>query len=292
MRVVFEKVPQGARESFVCEELRAADFGTPFHVHPEYELTLVLRAQGYRVVGDNITELEPGDLVLLGPYLPHVFQQNADGRARDPVHAIVVQFREEFLGPGFFDRPETERVRKLLRRAALGLQVQGRSRATVADRVQALATTSGLGRVIALLEILDELAATDELAPLASPGYVPHFDGDDEARVSRVCQILNERLAEPVSRPELARAVHMSEGAFSRFFRTRTGKTLPAFLNELRVGRACRLLADRDASITDIALGCGYGNLSNFNRQFKRIKRITPREYRRMVTRTATPSGP
>jgi AraC-like DNA-binding protein len=75
----------------------------------------------------------------------------------------------------------------------------------------------------------------------------------------------------------------MSEGAFSRFFRTRTGKTLPNFLNELRVGRACRLLADPDTSITDIAMSCGYGNLSNFNRQFKRLKRITPREYRRIL---------
>jgi AraC-like DNA-binding protein/quercetin dioxygenase-like cupin family protein len=283
MKAVFEKVPQGASESFVCEEIRAPDFGTPWHVHPEYEITLVLEAHGYRIVGDNITTLEPGDVVLVGPYVPHVWQQNPDAPPGARVHAVVVQFREDFLGAGFFDRPETEVVRKLLKRAALGLAIGGRTRALVGERVTALTRARGFRRVIELLEILDALAASKELASLCSPGYAPRVDAEDEARVSRVCQMLIENLAEPISRGELARALHMSEGAFSRFFRTRTGKTLPNFLNELRVGRACRLLADPDTSITDIAMSCGYGNLSNFNRQFKRLKRITPREYRRIL---------
>ncbi len=285
MKPVFEKVPQGGIESFACEEIRAATFGTPWHVHPEYEITLMLEAQGYRIVGDNIAELEPNDLTMVGSYLPHVWQQNGGG----PVHAIVVQFRDAFLGPDFFHRPETESLRRLLQRASLGIRVAGNTRDQVVEKMKALVGATGFRRLMGLLEILDLLASSREVTSLCSAGFVPRFDGHDETRVSRVCQVLSDNMSEPISRPQLAKTLHMSEGAFSRFFKTRTGKTLPTFLNELRIGRACRLLSDENLSITDIAMTCGYGNLSNFNRQFKRLKRVTPRDYRRIVSHQATP---
>jgi AraC-like DNA-binding protein len=280
MRTMFEKVPQGETESFVCEELRGPNFGTPWHVHPEYELTLLCKGQGYRMVADNITPLAPGDLVLVGPHLPHVWQAKESG---DGVHWVVVQFREDFLGADFFSRPETRALGRVLRRAALGMVITGRTRDLVAEQMHALVTAQGFRRMVGLLEILNLLANSPDVSTLCSAGYVPKFEENDEARVSRVCQYLNDNLAEPISRTQIARSMQLSDGGFSRFFKTRTGKTLPEYLNELRVGRACRLLTEQEKSITEIALSCGYGNLSNFNRQFKRLKGLTPRDYRGMV---------
>lgn len=285
MKTVFEQVPRGESESFVCEEIRAPDFGTPWHVHPEYEITLVLRGHGHRIVGDTICPISPGEVIMVGPHLPHVWQRNADAEVGSDVHAIVVQFRQEFLGADFFERPETEPLRRLLQRASLGLEVMGQTRTEVAQALQSLVKERGFRRVLGVLEILDILAQSSQTASLCSAGYAPRLDDHDEQRVSRVCQLMNDKLAETISRPELARAIHMSEGAFSRFFKTRTGKTLPVFLNEMRIGRACRLLACPDTSVTEIAVSCGYGNLSNFNRQFKKLKRLTPREFRRILTR-------
>ncbi len=284
MKTVFEQVPRGTRESFVCQEIRARNFGTPWHVHPEYELTLVLQGGGNRIVGDSIAPVTPGEVVMVGTYVPHVWQKSSGMDDGPDVHALVFQFREDFLGTDFFSRPEAEPMRKLLQRSALGLEVKGETCAEVAEAMQRLVKEDGFRRVVGLLEILDILARSTETVPMCSPGYAPRPDGHDEQRVSRVCQLMNDKLSEAISRPELARAVHMSEGAFSRFFKTRTGKTLPVFLNELRIGRACRLLTDPDASVTEIAVSCGYGNLSNFNRQFKKLKGLTPRDFRRILT--------
>ncbi len=280
MKPVFEKVPRARGNSFACETIRGEDFGTPWHFHPEYELTLTISATGHRIVGDNIRTLESGDLVFLGSGLPHVWQADREGRDSG-VHAIVVQFRDDFLGAGLFECGEMLPLRHLLDRSSLGLEIAGASREAIADLVRTLPETSGPARVIRLLEILHAIAESDSLVPIASAGFAPALDRFDEDRVNRVCQYINQHLADPISRTELARLIHFSEGAFSRFFKTRTGKTLPTFINELRIGRACRRLAeDPEIAVTDIAFDCGFTNLSNFNRQFQRFKQCTPRAYR------------
>ncbi|CAN5483758.1 AraC family transcriptional regulator [soil metagenome] len=290
MKPVFEKVPRARGNSFACEIVRGQDFGTPWHFHPEYEITLTIEATGHRIVGDNIRSLEAGDLVLLGSGLTHVWQ--ADGaRGPNPVHAIVIQFRDDFLGPGFFEAGELRAIRQLLDRSSLGLEILGRARDEVGGMVRTLPEATGAERVIRLLTILDALARTDAVRPISSAGFAPSLDRFDEARVNRVCQYINQNLADPITRTELARLIHFSEGAFSRFFKTRTGKTLPTFINELRIGRACRRLADDpETSVTDIAFDCGFTNLSNFNRQFQRFQHCTPRSYRDRLRRASPDS--
>ena len=127
---------------------------------------------------------------------------------------------------------------------------------------------------------LELLAASKELRPISSPGFQPSLNPFDQERVGKVCTYLNEHLSEPVFREDLARLLNLSPDAFGRFFRSRTGKTLPAFVNHLRVGRACRLLVETDLPVIDVAMRCGFENLSNFNRQFLRLVKRNPREYR------------
>lgn len=286
MKPVFEQTPQRQWESFHCEVVRGPGYGATWHFHPEFQITLVLKSTGYRLVGDNITPLTSGDLVLVGANLPHVWQQDAGG-GRTAVHAIVVRFLDTLLGRDFLEIPEAAGVKRLLNRAARGLRVTGRTRDAVAERLQRLVEAKGLQRVAELLAILETLAQSRELQPIASAGFVPSLSSEDQGRMARVTAHIHAHLTGEIDRATVARAAHLSEGAFSRFFKLRTGKTLPEYVNELRVGRACRLLADESRKVTDIALDCGFRNLANFNRRFREITSRTPRDYRRQLQRSA-----
>jgi AraC-like DNA-binding protein len=278
MKPVFEKVPHRDWESFHCEIIHGPDYGTRWHFHPEYQITLAIRSRGHRVVGDNISPLLDGDLVLIGSNLPHVWHQDEVSGAS--VDAIIVRFSESFLGPEFMNLPEMEPTKSLLRRAARGLEVTGETRKEITSRMRRLADASGLTRVVELLGIIDVLGRSKELQPLASASYEPVLHSGDHDRMQRVVDHIHQNLTEDIDRKQLAKLAHLSEGAFSRFFRSRTGKTVPEYINEVRIGRACRMITEDQQNITDIALDCGYRNLANFNRRFREVVGLTPREYR------------
>ncbi len=288
VRPLFEKTPEREGESFHCEVVRGASYNATWHFHPEYQITLVLQSHGYRLVGDKIAPLHPGDLVLLGANLPHVWHQDEVAQDGHGVHAVIVRFRETFAGHDLLGLPEAVPVKRLLERAARGLEITGRTRTEVAARLERLPQLSGLSRVGELIGILDLCAHSHELNAVASAGYVPTLSTDDQERMQRVTSYINLHLAEPIGRADIARVANLSVGAFSRFFKVRTGKSLPEYLNELRVGRACRLLADERPKVTDIALDCGFSNLANFHRRFREITQMSPRDYRLKLRRSAT----
>lgn len=289
MRPVFEKTPHKQWESFHCEELRGSSYDAMWHFHPEFQITLVLKSRGHRLVGDDITPLSPGDLVLVGSNLPHVWHQDTSRpNGQDAVHAIIVRFLDTFLGQDFLKVPEMEPVRRLLYRSSRGLSVGGKTRDEISVRLQRMVKASGLARVSELLAILHLLAQSKEIYPVASTGFVPNLRHSDQDRMERVCRYIDKHLGEEIDRAAVASAAHLSVGAFSRFFKLRTGKTLPEYVNELRVGRACRLLLEENLKVTDIAMRCGFHNLANFNRRFRSITRVSPREYRDQFRENAT----
>jgi AraC-like DNA-binding protein len=289
VKLVFEKTPRVEWESFHCEVVRGASYNAAWHFHPEFQITLAIKSRGHRLVGDNITPLRSGDLALLGSNLPHVWQQDATrrGGSNHAVHAIIIRFLETFAGKDFLELPELKLVRRLLQTASRGLHITGRTREVVTEKMMRLPQTTGLERISLLLSILDTLAHSKELKPIASRGFVPVIARSDQDRMQRVCDFINARLAGTIDRAQVAREAHFSIGAFSRFFKLRTGKTLPQFVNELRVGRACHLLAEEDGKITNVALECGFTNLANFNRRFLQITGLTPHEYRKQFQQNA-----
>jgi len=148
----------------------------------------------------------------------------------------------------------------------------GEDQKAVARRMEGMDRLQGLARLAALLEVLDLLARSREVRPLSSREFVPALRPGDEGRIDRVCRMLNERCTERITLAEAAAAAHLSIPAFSRFFRRKTGRTLVAYLNELRTGLACRELIDSDRPVSDIAFDSGFNNLSNFNRRFLSLK--------------------
>jgi AraC-like DNA-binding protein len=232
-----------------------------------------------------LTPLEPGDLVLLGPNLPHIWQRDeAQARQSGPVHILIVQFLEDFLGRDFWKLTAARGLQQLLARASVGLQFRGPTRERVATLMGEMRSAGGLRRLALFLTALEELAASPDARAIATPGFAGNSDCFTQDRMERVMRFINERLEQPIRLGEAARLAGLSEGAFSRFFRRHSGRTFPVFVNELRVGRACRLLAAGRGKISDVAFACGFSSLSNFNRQFQRMKRTTPREYVRRVS--------
>lgn len=282
MKPVFEKVPMGIGESLHCEVVKGRDYGTRWHFHPEHQLTLAVRSQGHRLVGDHLGALEDGDVVLVGSNVPHVWHQAVD--AGSEAEAVIVRFDEGFVGKEFMGKAEMEGVRALLRRAARGLVVQGKAREEVARRMLALPEEGRLERVVGLLAILARLASAKagEMKALASASYEPMLLSEDQDRMERVCAYIHLHYTEKVERRKLAALAALSEGAFSRFFHSRTGRTVPQYVNELRVGRACRLLLEFPGrTVSDVALDCGFDNLANFNRRFLAARGVAPSVFRK-----------
>ena len=285
MKLIFEKLMDASEEAFTFKEIRRRRFSCPWHFHTENELILTLHCPGYRMVGDDLTDLEAGDLVLVGANLPHIWQHDdGDRRRRAPVHILIVQFNEDFLGGDFWKIPATHALRQLLKRASVGLQFAGKTRHRVARLMSDMRAAGGLRRLALFLTALEALATSSECRAIASPAYTTEPSPFGQERMERVLRFINERLDQTIRVREVARLAGLSEGAFSRFFRLHSGRTFPAFVNQLRVGRACRLLAENENKIIDISFACGFTNLSNFNRQFRRMKRITPREFRRHLS--------
>lgn len=289
----FELVPRSEEHSFTLREFKSPEFPSPWHFHPEYELTCILGSRGTRFVGDSIARYEPGDLVLLGPNVPHCWRNDTTGRdARCPAHSLVIQFREDCLGREFFHLPEMAAVRQLLRRARRGVQFIGKpceSVTAVMTRMRQQA--AGVSRVIQLLEIFGVLSAASSARPLSSAGFVPDLDDQAGERIGRVCRYVLRHLSERLDFRRLANESCMSQSALCHYFKRATGRTLSDFVNELRIGHARRLLIETTLGVAQIAYASGFANLSNFNHRFRRLSGVSPSVFREKH-RNAARRGP
>jgi AraC-like DNA-binding protein len=281
MRALYEKIDTPENHSLLCRCFKVDRFSAPWHFHPECELTFIVSSSGLRHVGDSIEPFAEGDLVLLGANTPHFWKNDEAGgkRPRQKACSIVVQFREDFLGVDFWRKPELEPIARLLRLAKRGLKFTGATQKQAGALLQKLVRDNGARQLIGLLSILDILARSRQARPLSSVGFLPALDLFDAERINLVHRHVYARLAEPIYQPQVASLVHMSPASFSRFFRQKTGRTFSAFVNEVRVGRAARLLTEENMNITEACYASGFENLSNFNRRFRAIKSMTPREF-------------
>lgn len=286
MRPSYEKLIPSPGESFRCFERSALESPVKWHRHPEIELTYIQQGSGSRIVGDHIGSYGDHDLVLSGSQLPHTWTSDEfRGQPYDRHAAIVLQFHPEFLGPEFFACGEMVAISNMLQRAECGLWFPPETARVAGRKMQDLITAIGAARLIGLLSILDFLSQCTTAKILGSAGYRLHNSGSPgsemETRIQKICDYIENHLTDPeLSHRQLAELANMNASAFSRFFKQSTGRTVSAYVNELRIGLACRLLNDTDAAILSICYQAGFANLSNFNRRFKQLRGMTPREYR------------
>jgi len=283
MRAILEKVSYGRGHTFQYHKFQPLRrFDCPFHYHPEIELTLIVSSTGHRYVGDHIGRFNEGDLVLMGPNLPHSY---VNDERTDRAGSIVLQFLPECLGTGFFQLAEMRSVHTLLERSRVGLAFHGPVRERVARAMAEMRPLEGAARLVAFLEILQALAKSREYRRLASPTYAPSLALYQGERINLVCELISKRFRENVTQAEASRVAKMSGPSFSRFFRRATNRTFRSFLNEVRVGHASRLLLESDQTVAEICYDSGFGNLSNFNRQFLKLRKVSPRDYRKRASK-------
>ena len=280
MLPMFEKVVPPPGRSLAWDIFDLPAFPYRWHFHPEFELTLITAGRGRRFVGDSIEPFEPGDLVLLGPHLPHTWHSVPVRGLRSA--AFVVRFGPDLLGAGFLEQAECGRLRQLMAAAGRGLVFAGSAAGEVADRMAGLATASALERLLALPALLDRLAERAKQRSLSSLEWDAAPPSRDARRIDRACRHIMQHFTEPLSLAAVAAVVKLSPAGFSRFFHRMTGRTFVSWLTEVRIGHACRLLTQTDQPVLEIAIDSGFGNLSNFNRAFRRLRGCTPRDWRRL----------
>jgi AraC-like DNA-binding protein len=287
VKPVREQIPSTASAEIVsCERIRGRDFGCLWHFHPEYELTLVLAGGSSRWIGDKISPITKGDLVLIGPNLPHDYRNDPVGDIpAKKVDAITVQFHPAFLGSHWLEHAEMTPIQRLCQRSNHGLQITGKTRDAIAALVMKMPAAHGVRRLILLLEILEQLSVSRDVVRISSPGFTPEIQASDSDRMETISRFIEKNIDRPLYLSDVARQAGMIEVTFSRYFRSRTGKTFPDYVNELRIARVCRLLAESEHTISEIAWRCGFDSMANFQKQFRRLHGCTPKAYRMKALR-------
>lgn len=284
MKPALEYLPRNSGESFVVKHFDYPYFPTPWHFHPEYEIVLVTESTGKRFIGDQVSGFSPGDLVLLGPYLPHTYQndlQYLEKRTELKARSIVVHFREDSFGDNFFMLPETRRISALLNSSIKGLSITGNTNKIISSKLYNLLEASGFSRWLILSEILNILSLSEDLQYICN-GIITAKNDTETTRMNIIIDFVLKNFTREITIPEISDIVNMTQNSFSRYFSYRTRKSFTAFVNEVRLNQASKLLIETSKSVTEICLESGFNNLSNFNRQFRIMYNNNPLTFRKL----------
>jgi AraC-like DNA-binding protein len=288
MHPILRKIDSTDGTSFVVRTDMFSHFYNKWHFHPELELTYIIKGKGNRFVGDNIELFEEGDLVLIGANLPHVWKSDSsyfEGRENQIAMANVIQFLPKFFGETFYHLKELENIRLLMEKSRLGLRIEGATKISIVKLMSLIfETDNSLKRLCILLEILETVALSKDLVQLSSLGFVKAYEKFDTQKINSVYEFTINQYHRKILIAEAANVAHMSVPNFCKYFKSRTQKTYIQFLTEVRIGFACRLLVENKKNIQQIALDCGFHNLSNFNRSFRLLKNQKPAEYRHIFS--------
>ncbi len=279
MKPYLEHIAASTEGSWTLFDRRLPTIPFEWHYNSEYELTLTLNSRGQRFVGDNMAPYDDGDLVLIGPKIPHTWSSSGDC-GRGPTHqAIVLWFSEAFVQNLIHSYVELRPIAVLLEASARAIEFSKEVRAKASRIIRAMLKQTAENRLPALLQLLPLLAHDSQARPLTSPP-VNALANDSEERIGRVVSYLHDHYREQTAVSQLGRIAALSRSSLHRLFKQQTGMTTSEYVSRLRVGNACALLIGTDHSISLIADKVGYRNLANFNRKFKEIKGKSPREFR------------
>ncbi|MCX6894805.1 MAG: AraC family transcriptional regulator [Verrucomicrobia bacterium] len=283
-RAEFEKIITNEQQSFYWRHVVRKQFSAPYHFHPEFELIHIRQGRGRRLVGDSIGHFGPDDLVFIAPNVPHIWQVAPESPKAE---ALYIQFLPDFLGADFFKTPEMQPVLELLTAAPGGVTFSAPMRKEISARLKEFPTLNQSERLLALLDILCRLSRDPGIRHLGKSTTPVRLNQREEERISQVFKYLNENLTGAISQAEVARSVRLSSSAFSRLFKKTTRKCFMQVVNELRIAQVCRLLAETDRTVSEIAYGCGFESLPNFHCQFRRIMKTSPGKYRQKLATIA-----
>lgn len=281
IKSIREITPLSDSDCLYIADRSKSEFTYPIHSHIECELNFTEHASGVkRIVGDSVEIIGDYDLVLItSKDLEHVWEQYEC--KSEKVREITVQFSSDLFYNSFVNKKQFDSIRKLLDRAQKGVAFPISAILKVYHMLDTLSSEKdGFYAVMKFFTILYELSLCENARTLSSSSFAKIETYSDSRRVQKVQAYINRNYKSDIRLPVLAEMVEMSPVAFSRFFKMRTGKSLSDYIIDIRLGYASSLLVDSSNSIAEICYECGFNNLSNFNRIFKKKKKCSPKEFR------------
>lgn len=278
--IIKEITPLTQNDCFTIFSRVKKDFDFPLHFHEEFELNLILNAAGAkRIVGDSIEEITDMELVLVGPNLSHVWATH--NCKSENITEVTIQWHKDLFDDKMLRRNQLSFIRRMFDRSVRGILFPKESIEKVYKRILAINQLQGFDSVLELMSILHDLSTSKSMRVLSDAT----FNNDqvlnyNSRRIDKAYEFMNANFDKPITLKDLSKLVSMTEVSFSRFIKKRTGNTFIDSLNEIRLGHATRMLIETTHSVAEISYNCGFNNISNFNRLFKKKKQCTPKEFR------------
>jgi AraC-like DNA-binding protein len=285
MKAPYEQLANTTDGSFLFRQFNLPYFDAPYHFHPEFELTLILKSEGKRFVGNQVADFKEGDLVLLGANVPHCWKNDGIGNENSS-RSIVVQFKEDFLGIDFFKNPETLPIKNLLDKAKSGILISGKTRDRVAREMIFLQTVPPFQKLLGLLDLLNTIATSKDFEIIDNQPDKYDLSAVDLERINKIYAYVIEHYTQDIHLETAAHITNMTETAFCRYFKKITKKTFLDLVTEFRIKHACNLLNSTDKQVAEVCFESGFGNISHFNKQFKVVTGYSPLNYRKMFLAT------
>ncbi|NGM62565.1 helix-turn-helix transcriptional regulator [Sphingobacterium sp. SGG-5] len=275
-----EITPLTQNDCFTFFSRTKKEFNFPLHYHEEYELNLIINAQGARrVIGDHMDNIGDMELVLVGPNLPHAwFTHQCES---DAIREVTVQWHKDLFDDRFLSRNQLHAIKTLLQQSVNGLSFSEETIKSIAPKLLSINQNTGFDSVISLMLILRELSVANNTVTLSSRAYHEATSTSyNSRRIDKAFDFMHKNYQTPIQLKEMAKLVNMTEVSFSRFIKKRTGNTFIDSLNNIRLGHACRMLIETTHTVAEISYKTGFNNISNFNKVFKKKKGCTPSEFR------------
>lgn len=274
MKVHSFKIPKIDKQAILFQDDRNKKPYAKLHQHEEFQITLVEKGNGDMIVGETFTSFSTGDIFLLGAHVPHVF------RANKKCDMVSVFFNDESLGADFFELKELKKIKHLLTASSQGVKIKN-NRSAITTDILAIEKTSGPTKIINFLRLL-YLMVEAKKTVLSTFSYTKQFNFNEGKRMANAFDFALKNYAEEIKLEDVAAKCMLSKNAFCKYFKQRTNKTFFQFLIEVRIEKACEiLLSERDISLAELAHEVGFNNVSNFNRQFKKLKGAPPSDLRK-----------
>jgi len=282
MKVVPFRIPKNTEEAFRVQVDDMPHLYNHLHQHHEIQLTLIKESNGTLIAGDYVGPFHAGDVFVIGGNQPHVFRNDERlFKQNSKAVAITIFFDETTFGEKFWLMDEMKPLQLFLKNSSGGFRITGKKRKIMSEKLLAIVNADGIDRLIIFLEILKALGSRKEMQPLTKPIIQRNIKSYDGNRLNKVIEFTFNEFQRSITLKEVSALANLTPEAFCKYFKTRTRKTYINFLNEIRINHACRLLTE-DKSIAAICYDCGFTNVSNFNRIFKKIKQVSPGEWRKV----------
>jgi AraC-like DNA-binding protein len=266
---------------FVKYSIPNIDFN--WHYHPEYEICLTLNSQGIRYVGDNIAPYSQADLVIVGPNLPHTWHSKENSDVSKQI-VYVAQIPLKWIHNVIDENIELNALTKMLKLSHRGIEFSHKSAVTAIEIFEKMQKASPLSRYVLLIQLLALMCQDKHTKLLSSNQYnYGSKEGSETDKLDKVIKYIQQHYTNQIYADDLAELAHMSTNHFHRFFKKRTERTLTEFINQLKIGQACKLLISSNSPISVISDQCGFNNISNFNRRFLKMKGHTPSQFRNSI---------